>query len=276
MRHRLSTFWKVVERNGYSAYWYPEGPGYESMALGSYLLAKSDKLVIGSSIANIYAREPYAAKQGMLLLSDFYGDRFILGLGVSHRLTVEGMRGLKYDKPIGTMSAYLDGVHKDLPTGKQAPVVVAALGPKMLELSAKKSMGAVPYNVTPKPHRDRQEDPRSRQDPGGRAEGDDRDRCRQGARARPQGAAALHGARELPQQLAARGVQRGRSRQAAAATSSSTRCACGATPPRCAAACAGTSRPAPRTSACSRCTRKGNMAGARQDHRDPGRRLTGS
>ena len=141
---------RVVERNGYSAYWYPEGRGYESMALASYLLAKSDKLVVGSSIANIYAREPYAAKQAMLMLNDFYGDRFILGLGVSHRLTVEGLRGLKYDKPIATMRAYLDGVHKDLPTGTEAPVVVAALGPKMLELSAQKSMGAVPYNVTPK------------------------------------------------------------------------------------------------------------------------------
>lgn len=141
---------RVVERNGYSAYWYPEGRGYESMALASYLLAKSDKLMVGSSIANIYAREPYTAKQAMLLLNQFYGDRFILGLGVSHKLTVEGLRGLKYDKPIGTMSAYLDGVHKDLPTGAEAPVLVAALGPKMLELSARKTMGAVPYNVTPK------------------------------------------------------------------------------------------------------------------------------
>jgi probable F420-dependent oxidoreductase len=141
---------RVVEQNGYSAYWYPEGRGYESMALASYLLAKSDKLVVGSSIANIYAREPYAAKQGMLMLNQFYGDRFILGLGVSHRPMVEGVRGLKYDKPIATMSAYLDGVHKGLPTGADAPVVVAALGPKMLELSARKTMGAVPYNVTPR------------------------------------------------------------------------------------------------------------------------------
>ena len=120
------------------------------MALASYLLAKSDKLMVGSSIANIYAREPYAAKQAMLMLNSFYDDRFILGLGVSHKLTVEGLRGLKYDKPIATMRAYLDGVHKDLPTGTEAPVLVAALGPKMLELSAQKTMGAVPYNVTPK------------------------------------------------------------------------------------------------------------------------------
>jgi probable F420-dependent oxidoreductase len=120
------------------------------MALASHLLSKSDKLMVGSSIANIYARDPYSARQGMLFLNEFYGDRFILGLGVSHKPMVEGLRGQTYDKPIGTMSNYLDGVHKGLPTGTEAPVVVAALGPKMLELSARKSMGAVPYNVTPR------------------------------------------------------------------------------------------------------------------------------
>ena len=141
---------RAVERNGYSAYWYPEGRGHELMALASHLLSKSEKLMVGSSIANIYARDPYSARQGMLFLNEFYGDRFILGLGVSHRPMVEGLRGQTYDKPIGTMSAYLDGVHKGLPTGTEAPVVVAALGPKMLELSARKTMGAVPYNVTPR------------------------------------------------------------------------------------------------------------------------------
>jgi probable F420-dependent oxidoreductase len=146
----LADLLRVVERNGYAAYWYPEGRGYESMALASYLLAKSDKLVVGSSIANIYARDPYSAKQGMLLLNGFYGDRFILGLGVSHRLSVEGLRGKKYEKPLATMGAYLDGVYKDLPTGTDAPVALAALGPKMLELSAKRTMGALPYNVTAK------------------------------------------------------------------------------------------------------------------------------
>jgi probable F420-dependent oxidoreductase len=140
----------VVERNGYSAYWYPESRGFESLSLAAHLLANSDKLMVGSSIANIYARDPFTARQGMVTLNSFYGDRFILGLGVSHRPMVEGVRGHRYDKPIGTMRAYLDGVHSGLPTGAQAPVVVAALGPKMLELSAQKSMGAVPYNVTPR------------------------------------------------------------------------------------------------------------------------------
>lgn len=147
---QLADLTGIVEKNGYSALWYPESRGYESIALASYLLSKSEKLVIGSSIANIYARDAFTSRRAMVTLNDFHGGRFILGLGVSHIPMVEGLRGHRYDKPVATMRAYLEALHKDLPAQTRAPVVVAALGPKMLELSAQKSMGAVPYNVTPK------------------------------------------------------------------------------------------------------------------------------
>jgi probable F420-dependent oxidoreductase len=146
---QLADLMRIVERNGYSAFWYPEGRGFESMSLGGYLLSKSERLIIGSSIANIYARDPYTARRAMISLNDLHGGRFVLGLGVSHIPMVEGLRGHRYDKPVATMHAYLEALHKDLPSGTEAPVVVAALGPKMLALSAERSMGAVPYNVTP-------------------------------------------------------------------------------------------------------------------------------
>src|SRR3984893_11700277 len=126
---RLADLAHTIERNGYSALWYPESRGYESMSLAAYLLAKSEKLTVGSSIANIYARDPFAARRAMVSLNDLYGGRFILGLGVSHIPMVEGLRGHRYDKPLSTMRAYLDGLYKDLPKGEEAPVVVAALGP---------------------------------------------------------------------------------------------------------------------------------------------------
>jgi probable F420-dependent oxidoreductase len=140
----------TVEKAGYSALWYPESRGYESMSLAGYLLSKSTRLTIGSSIANIYARDSFTARRAMVSLNDLYGQRFILGLGVSHIPMVEGLRGHRYDKPLSAMRSYLDGIHKDLPAGQEAPVMVAALGPKMLALSAEKSLGAVPYNVTPR------------------------------------------------------------------------------------------------------------------------------
>ncbi|MBV8391609.1 MAG: LLM class flavin-dependent oxidoreductase, partial [Alphaproteobacteria bacterium] len=146
---QLGDLMKAIEKNGYSAFWYPESRGYESMSLAAYLLSQSKTLTVGSSIANIYARDPFTARRAMVSLNDLYGGRFILGLGVSHIPMVEGLRGHRYDKPVSTMRTYLETLHKDL-GDEPAPVVVAALGPKMLELSAQNSMGAVPYNVTPK------------------------------------------------------------------------------------------------------------------------------
>lgn len=144
---QLADLARAVEGNGYSALWYPESRGYESMSLAGYLLSKSNRLVIGSSIANIYARDSYTAKRATISLNEWYGGRFILGVGVSHIPMVEGVRGHRYDKPIPAMRAYLEGLKNE--GGADLPVVVAALGPKMLALSAEMSRGAVPYNVTP-------------------------------------------------------------------------------------------------------------------------------
>src|ERR1700740_2571438 len=145
----LGDFVRTVETNGYSALWYPESRGYESMSLAAWLLSCSEKLMIGSSIANIYARDSFTAQRALVSLNALYGNRFILGLGVSHIPLVEGVRGHRYDKPLAAMSAYLDGINKSASAGDPPPVVVAALGPKMLALSGAKSRGAVPYNVTP-------------------------------------------------------------------------------------------------------------------------------
>ena len=75
---------RTVEELGYSALWYPEAIGYESLSIGGFMLANSTRLIIGSSIANIYARDPFTARRGLRTLSSLYDDRFILGLGVSH------------------------------------------------------------------------------------------------------------------------------------------------------------------------------------------------
>ncbi len=148
-RTQLGDFVRTVERTGYSTLWYPESRGYESIALAAYLLASSTRLVVGSSIASIYARDSFTARRALATLNGLHGDRFILGLGVSHIPMVEGLRGHRYEKPVPAMRAYLEGMAKDQPGSDDWPIVVAALGPKMLALSAELARGAVPYNVTP-------------------------------------------------------------------------------------------------------------------------------
>src|SRR5260370_14787813 len=90
---QLADLLAVVEKSGYAALWYPESRGYESMSLAGYLLSKSRRLMIGSSIANIYARDSFTARRALVSLNDLYDQRFILGLGVSHLPIVQGRRG---------------------------------------------------------------------------------------------------------------------------------------------------------------------------------------
>jgi probable F420-dependent oxidoreductase len=94
-----------------------------------------------------------AMANGQRGLNEQSDGRFLLGVGVSHRPMVQGMRGHTYGKPVSTMRAYLAGM-RDAPY--QAPVprekpltVVAALGPRMIALSAEAADGAHPYNTTP-------------------------------------------------------------------------------------------------------------------------------
>ena len=140
---------RTVEDLGYSTFWYPEALGYESLSIASFLLANTTRLIIGSSIANIYARDPFTARRGLRTLSSLYDDRFILGLGVSHAPMVERVRGHVYDKPVPTMRRYLDGIYEKATDVADWPLMIAALGPLMLKLAAERTAGALPYNVTP-------------------------------------------------------------------------------------------------------------------------------
>jgi probable F420-dependent oxidoreductase len=139
-----------VEANGYSALWYPESRGYETFAIAGFLLGATQRLILGSSIANIYARDAFTSRRGMISLNALHGDRFILGLGVSHRPMVEGVRGHDYGKPVPVMRAYLDALQGKEEGAADWPVALAALGPLMLKLSRDRTLGALPYNVTPK------------------------------------------------------------------------------------------------------------------------------
>ena len=148
-----AAFAKRVEGWGYAALWMPESRGRDVMVHSSWLLANTTKLIVAPGIANIYACDAMAMANGQRSLAEQSGGRFLLGLGVSHVPAVEGVRGHVYGKPVATMRAYLDAM-KGAPYGAPQPAekpltVLAALGPRMLALSASDADGAHPYNVTP-------------------------------------------------------------------------------------------------------------------------------
>jgi probable F420-dependent oxidoreductase len=141
-----------LEQLGYGAVWFSEGFGRESLTQAGLLLSASSHIVVSTGITNIYGRDPVTAAVAQKTLSEAYPERFVLGLGVSHIPLVEQLRGTTYQKPVAKMSSYLDAIDK-APYGSIAPAktyrVLAALGPKMLELAARRSDGAHTYNVTP-------------------------------------------------------------------------------------------------------------------------------
>jgi probable F420-dependent oxidoreductase len=147
-RH-VSEFVKTVEGLGYDTLWYPEARGYESLSIAGFMLSQTTKLKLGSSIASIYARDAFTSRRGMISLNELYGNRFILGLGVSHVPMVEGIRGHTYEKPIPAMRSYLNGIIKGEAEASDWPIAIAALGPLMLKLAREMTRGALPYNTTP-------------------------------------------------------------------------------------------------------------------------------
>ncbi len=142
-----------VERWGYGALWLPEAVGRNVLVHSALLLAKTERLVIGTGIANIYARDPIAMAAGQLTLAEQSDGRFLLGIGVSHTDLVEGLRGHQYEKPIEKMRAYLTGMGAAMyiapRPAEKPPTLIAALGPRMLALAAEMADGVHPYNVTP-------------------------------------------------------------------------------------------------------------------------------
>lgn len=138
-----------VEELGFKAVWIPEGFGSkEAFAHSSILLSGSERIVVATGIANIWARDPMAMSNGSKAIADAWPGRFVLGIGISHEVRASG-RGHDYpEHPLAKMREYLEAMDSlpgpDLPA---APRLLAALGPKMIELSAEMAMGAHPYFV---------------------------------------------------------------------------------------------------------------------------------
>ena len=142
-----------IESLGFGALWIPETIGRHPLVHASWLLANTKTLNIATGIANIYHREPGVTLAAQNTLNEQSGGRFLLGLGVSHKPLAEGVRGLNYGPPVATMRKYLKGMasapYQGIPPAEKPLTVIAALGPKMLELARDETAGAHPYFSSP-------------------------------------------------------------------------------------------------------------------------------
>ena len=131
-----------LEALGYTAIWTSGGfnPGL-STRFGR-LLAATDELSVVSGIVNIWLTPAEELAQQVADLDLRHPGRFVLGLGASHAPIVD-----HYNRPYSHVVGYLDALDAAEPTVAPDRRVLAALGPKMLALSAERSAGAHPYFV---------------------------------------------------------------------------------------------------------------------------------
>src|SRR5437660_4830598 len=139
-----------------------------SLLLAAYANA-TQRVTLGTGVLPIYTRHPTAMAQMAATLDEVSGGRFILGIGISHKVTVESMWGMRIEKPVDAMREYLTIVRSSLRDGNcsfegshftarwsysaprrpDLPIMISALNPRMLELAGEMADGVVLWMCTP-------------------------------------------------------------------------------------------------------------------------------
>ena len=137
-----------LEALGFRALWIPDTGG-EVFDAVERLLSSTTTITVATGILNLWMHSPEETAAAHDRLTRDHGDRFLVGIGVSHARLIDAAESGRYRKPLSAMASFLDGLDA-APVPLAAPDrVLAALGPKMLELARTRSAGAHPYNVTP-------------------------------------------------------------------------------------------------------------------------------
>jgi probable F420-dependent oxidoreductase len=130
-----------IEALGYSVLWLGASPAPEE---ARPFLEQTSSLNVATGILNVWRHEPAEVASQHAKLSSAFPGRFLLGVGVGHPETTSA-----YEKPLAKMGAFFDGLDAAEPAVPLDQRVAAALGPKMLDVAAERSLGAIPYFVTP-------------------------------------------------------------------------------------------------------------------------------
>jgi len=161
---------RTAERLGFESVWTSQLPPARdaSLVLAAYAAA-TERVKLATGVLPIYTRHPTAMVQMAATLDELSGGRFILGIGVSHKVTVEGMWGMRLESPVDAMREYLTIVTTSLrdggcsfegrfftarwayaaPRRAEMPVMISALHPRMLELAGELADGVVLYMCSP-------------------------------------------------------------------------------------------------------------------------------
>lgn len=159
-----------AEALGYESVWVTHGAGRDSFLVLAAYGAATSRIGLGNGVVPIYPRHPVAMAQSALTLAELTRGRFVLGIGVSHRPSMEAQLGLALRRPLGEMREYVAVLRGALGSGADfrgehyrvrwsialpeppaaPPVYLAALSPRMLELAGEIADGAVLWLCAPR------------------------------------------------------------------------------------------------------------------------------
>lgn len=160
---------RQAEIDGYRSAW-ASSAGYDSLTLLALAGQVTEQIELGTAVIPTFPRHPVALAQQALTVQAASGNRFVLGIGLSHRVSMEGRLGLDFSRPILHMREYLSVLNAVL-SGEPAkfegqlykvntqlaiagtrkpPIVVAALGAQMLRLAGRLADGTITWMGGPK------------------------------------------------------------------------------------------------------------------------------
>ncbi len=156
---------RAAEDAGFVSFWMPQVPGYlDAMTALAVIGQATDRIELGTAVLPVQTRHPMIMAQQALTTAAVCSGRLTLGIGASHHWIIDGQLGLPYDKPAQLMRDYLDvlapslagpgtvdventsyRVHSsiDVTDVSETPILLAALGPKMLRLAAERTHGTI-------------------------------------------------------------------------------------------------------------------------------------
>ncbi len=160
----------LAEERGYEVLWVPEGGGRDALSLLAALAVSTHRIKLATGILPIFSRTAMVTAMSAAGLANLSDGRFILGLGAGHRGPVEDGHGVRFERPLARMRETVEIVRRllggekvtyegkvfatrDAALGRAAPsakvpIYIAALGPRMLELSGELADGVL-LNWTP-------------------------------------------------------------------------------------------------------------------------------
>jgi F420-dependent oxidoreductase-like protein len=161
---------KRAEELGYDSVYVTHIAARDSLTVLMAYAAATERIRLGTGVLPIYSRTPVATAQQAATIDEFSGERMVLGLGISHQVTVEGWYGTKIERPVTAMREYVQGVRAMVrgedPPGSEyfptqfrfmgyqprpdLPIYIAALSPNMLQLAGEIADGVMLWLCNPR------------------------------------------------------------------------------------------------------------------------------